>query len=281
MKIALLGNCQLLQIGGLLKAFFQQNDLPHEVVWHTPIFSLGDQSADIVSIFNALDQADVIYGQYHEKRWNTFGTDNLSKYFNIKVVPTLDSPASFPQMNYFSKGSLCLGLYTVDFRMLDLYLAGISVEHLPGIYSKAILDERKRDNAIRNTASKYKSLFNRGKTIFDYSDFYLQAMAQPQDPFFVHNHPNNAQLQWLTNEILRDAGIPLAINLEKLPELLTDTIVPSLNLESVDRYRIRGTEVGLRTAAKINYAFFATYEREFLEQELARSNYKAMCTSLV
>lgn len=51
MKIALLGNCQLQQIGWLLKAFFQSQQLEHEIVWHAPIFSLGDHNAEIVPSF--------------------------------------------------------------------------------------------------------------------------------------------------------------------------------------------------------------------------------------
>jgi len=281
MKIALLGNCQLQQIGWLLKSFFQQHNLEHEVIWHAPIFSLGDQQAEVVPLFHTLAQADAIYGQFHDKRWNAFSTESLSRYFNIRIVPTLESLASFPQMNYFSKGPLNLNLYSVDFRMLELYLGGISPEHLPHIYTRAEVDDKRRLNAIQNTASKYKSLFQKGKTVFDYADTYLAAMSQAVDPYFVHNHPNNAQLEWLTNEILRDAGIALRISFGALPEILTDTIVPTLNLQPNDRYRIRGTEVGMQTAAKINYAFFSTYERDFLIDELERSNYKAMCRSEV
>lgn len=279
MKIALLGNCQLQQIGWLLKAFFQTQQLEHEIIWHAPIFSLGDQNAEIVPIFHTLEQADVIYGQFHEKRWNTFSTDSLSKYFDIHVVPTLESLASFPQMNYFSKGGLNLNLYSVDFRMLELYLKGISVDYVPQVYSQAIVDDKRRTCAIENTASKYKSLHHKGKTVFDYSDAYQQAMSQPEDPYFVHNHPNNAQLQWLTNQILQHAGIGMQVSFANLPEVLTDTIVPTLNRQAHDRYRIRGTEVGMRTAAKINYAFFSTYDRAFLEEELEKSNYRAMCIS--
>lgn len=279
MKIALLGNCQLQQIGWLLKAFFQSQQLEHEIVWHAPIFSLGDHNAEIVPIFHALEQADVIYGQFHEKRWNTFSTDNLGKYFDIQVVPTLESLVSFPQMNYFTKGPLNLNLYSVDFRMMELYLKGIHVDYVPEVYCQATINDKRRVCSIENTAAKYKSLHQKGKSIFDYSDAYAQAMNEPEDPYFVHNHPNNAQLQWLTNQILLHAGVGTQVSFGNLPEVLTDTIVPTLNRQRNDRYRIRATEVGLATAAKINYAFLSTYERTFLEEELEKSNYKAMCIS--
>jgi hypothetical protein len=279
MKIALLGNCQLQQIGWLLKNYFEQNKLPHEVVWHAPIFALGDQNADVVPMFQALDQADAIYGQFHEKRWNVFSTDSLSKHFDIKIVPTLESLASAPQMNYFSNGSLKLGLYTVDFRMLELYLQGIAPERVPEVYGLASVNPLKRQNAIDNTAAKYRALYRKGKILFDYADVYAEAMMSSTDPYYVHNHPNNTHLEWLTNLILKDAGIPVHLSFANLPDILTDTIVPAFGQGPQATYRLRSADIGLKTATKVYYTFFSTYERAFLEQELEHSNYRALCES--
>lgn len=275
MKIALLGNCQLQQIGWLLKNFFAQHGIDHSVVWYEPIFALGDKNAAIVPLFDALASADAIYGQYHDGKWNAFSTENLSKFFEIKIVPTLESLASFPQMNYFSAGSLNFNLYTVDFRILDLYLQGVDVHQAPALYANAGLDAGRKGALIHSTAVKYKKLYDDGKTLFDYAGPYLEAMGTPS-PYFVHNHPNNAQLQWLANQILLDCKSPTLVSLENLPQILTDTIVPELDAPLDERYKLRNTEIGIRTACKVYYAFFSTYDTDFLQRELDQSTYRSL-----
>lgn len=276
MKFAFLGNCQLQQIGTLLKNYFQLNDPQHEVIWHQPVFSMGDENAQIVPLFHALEQADRIYVQFHEGRWGALSTDQISKYFKIRIVPTLESHVSFGQMNYFKDLDLKFNLFSVDFRMLDLYLKNIDHELVPKMYGRAAAIPSRRDALIENTRHKYKKLFDSGKVISDYSNIYLNAMQQETDPFFVHNHPTNSQLQWLMNEMLRDSGSNIQISLNNLPEILTDTIVPSLNMQLDERYRIRSTEVGIANAAKINYTYFSTFDRIALERELERSNYRTL-----
>lgn len=278
MKIALIGNCQLQQIGWLLKAFFEQQKIPFEVVWYEPIFALGDTQAPIVPLFNALQSADVIYGQYHDGKWNALSTDSLRRYFDIKLVPTLESLASYPQLNYFSQGKLNFNLYTVDFRMLDLYLAGVPAREAHLHYAGITPDPAAIDALVQSAAAKYARLHAEGKLAFDYSQAYLQTVRdQGLGAYFTHNHPNNSQLQWLANAILQDLGSPRLVSLEPMPQILFDTKVPRLGDTADTGYRIRSTEVGLEAGCKINYAFFSSYDRGFLREELAESVYTQVC----
>lgn len=274
MKIALIGNCQLQQIGWLLKAFFQQQAIEHEIVWYEPIFALGDTNAPIVPLFDALHRADVIYGQYHDGKWNALSTDSLRRYFDIRIVPTLESLASYPQLNYFSQGKLNFNLYTVDFRMLDMYLAGIPPREAHRHYNDVSADPQEIAALVQSTAARYARLNAEGKVAFDYSQEYLQmASTQGLGAYFTHNHPNNSQLQWLANQILLDAGAPRLLSLQSMGEILYDTKVPLLGDTADTGYRIRATDVGLEAGCKINYAFFSSYDRGFLREELAESVY--------
>ena len=280
MKIALLGNCQLQQIGWYLKAFFQQQKIEHSIVWYEPIFTLGDKGAPLVPLFDALSSADRIYGQYHDARWNALSTESLSKYYSIKLVPTLESIASFPQLNYFTEGELYYQLYTVDFRMIDLFLSGVSVEDAPREYSNVVIQQDELKKVIEETAEKCRAKFISGQVVFDYSAEYLQAMEQEAIPYYVHNHPSNRQLQWLANQILADIGCTL-VNFSNLPVILFDTCVPALDGKYNDHYRIRNTEIGLSTAAKVNYVLCSSYEKSFLEKQLELSVYRRLCKAHV
>ena len=273
MKIALIGNCQLQQIGWFLKAFFELNKLEHSVVWYEPIFALGDQNAHVIPLFKALDSADRIYGQFHDEKWNSFSTSSLCKYFPIRLVPTLESNASFPQMNYFQDGDLHYNLYSVDFRMLHCYLSGVPLEHAPQAYFDVRLQADAQAREIEGAAHKYAMKFQSGKVVFDYATEYRRAMREDPMPYYVHNHPNNAQLQWLANQILLDMQSPLLVSLDALPPILTDTLVPDLRHGFVDRYRIRSQDLSMQTACKVNYFFFASYDRAFLQGELESSVY--------
>jgi hypothetical protein len=281
MNIALLGNCQLQQIGWLLKAFFALHKLPIQVVWHDPVYALGDLKAPIVPLFAALETADVIYGQFHDRQWNALSTESLQKYFDIRLVPTLDSPASFPQMNYFIQPStLNFGLYSVDFRMLDLYLEGCPVSDVPRHYGAIAPNAGAVHDQVLRTTARYRRMFEAGQLRFDYADKYATTIReQGLGAFFVHNHPNNSQLQWLANEILKDIGAPQQVSLQDLPEILVDTQVPALGEPDQQHYRLRATEVGLPAASKINYVFFSSYDRGFLREELAESIYLRLTRS--
>ena len=273
MKIALIGNCQLQQIGWFLKAFYALNQLEHSVVWYEPLFALGDKDAQIIPLFKALDDADRIYGQFHDKKWNSFSTSSLCKYFPIRLVPTLESNASFPQMNYFSDAPLHYNFYSVDFRMLHCFLSGVPLASAPHAYFDVALLPQALAQEIESTATKYAAKFADGKVLFDYSQEYRNAMAQEATPYFVHNHPNNPQLQWLANQILQDMQSPLLVSLEQMPPILTDTIVPALNGVFQDAYRIRSQDLRMETACKANYFFFSSYDEAFLRAELEMSPY--------
>jgi len=273
MKIALIGNCQLQQIGWFLKAFFEIHKLEHTVVWYEPIFALGDKNAQIIPLFKILDDADMVYGQFHDEKWNSFSTASLCKYFPIRLVPTLESTASFPQMNYFSDAKMNYNFYSIDFRMLHCYLSGVPMESAPQAYFDVALNAEALAQEIETTSNKYASKYAEKKVIFDYSQEYRNAMAHEAVPYFVHNHPNNRQLQWLANQILLDMKSPMLVSLENMLPILNDTIVPALNGVFQDAYRIRSQDLRMQTACKVNYFFFSSYEKDFLQKELEISPY--------
>lgn len=276
MKVAFIGNCQLQQIGWLFGKFFEHFKLDFSVVWYEPIFALGNLKAPIVPLFHALESADVIYGQFHDDHWAAFSTRNMSKYFDIKLVPALDSAVSYPQLNYFTEGEMNYNLYTIDFRMLDLYLDGVDVRDVPAAYFDVVPNQPIIANMTTDIARKYRRLFEEGKLIVDYSSEYLRAMARGLGTYYTHNHPNNTQMQWLANMILRDLKSPTLIDLSSMPEILFDTLVPDMADKGNQRYRIRSTELGLKTAAKVYYTFFASYQRDFLSRELEASVYRTV-----
>jgi hypothetical protein len=271
-RIAFLGNCQLQQIGWMLKHFFELHKLDFEVVWYEPIFALGNLQAPIVPLFDALAKADIVYGQYHEARWGSFSTESLSKNFDIRVVPTLECLASYPQLNPFSI-ELNYNIYTVDYRFLELYLKGVSCTEAVSVYQDVLINQAVVRDKIDSASKKYKSLNDADKCIFDYSQEFHRELTMNTGCYFTHNHPNNQHLQWLANKMLQDAGSPLLIDLSKMPQILFDSSVPELGGEPSTYYRVRSVDTGLETACKIYYTLFDSYDKKFLNSQFSSSVY--------
>lgn len=271
-KLAFIGNCQLQQIGWLLKHFFQQHQLEFEVIWYEPIFALGNLQAPIVPLFDALERADHLFGQYHEPRWGSFSTQNLKRLFDIKVVPTLESMGSFPQLNPFSK-ELNYNLYTVDYRFLQLYLQGVDVGRAAQEYQAIELNEGRLLRQCESESKKYRYHFEQGNLVFDYSNVFYAAVVENRACYHTHNHPNNQHIQWLANQILQAVGSPVLIDFSKMPEILYDSAVPSLGGAPSTAYRVRSVDTGLMNAAKIYYTLFDSYDKKFLDGEYVASNY--------
>lgn len=53
----------------------------------------------------------IIYMQYHSERWGMLSTDKMAAYFDVRILPTMESRVSPPQLGYFSASVLELMVY--------------------------------------------------------------------------------------------------------------------------------------------------------------------------
>ncbi len=202
MKIAFLGNCQLGQIGMLMNELIKNKQLDHQVLWWQPVHSLSQ--AHYIPLFNALNNADVIYAQYYDEYWGMFSSKRLQKYFDkIKFVPVLESVVSSPQLGYWSKGTPPFGGY-IDFRMLHLYCKNIPIRYAADMYPEIEPNMKVVHKKIDESVLKYKKYYDDGWVCFDYSERYKAAVTEC---FITINHPKNNELIWLMNCILSDLRI--------------------------------------------------------------------------
>lgn len=49
--------------------------------------------------------------QYHSERWGMLSTDKMAAYFDVRILPTMESRVSPPQLGYFSASVLELMVY--------------------------------------------------------------------------------------------------------------------------------------------------------------------------
>lgn len=98
MKLALIGNCQLEVLGDLIKNHTALHEDKFTYVYNTPVYKL-DEKRDLVNFYHEIEQCDAIFMQYHSERWRGFSTETLSKYFDLTVLPTLESRVSCSQLN--------------------------------------------------------------------------------------------------------------------------------------------------------------------------------------
>jgi hypothetical protein len=279
MKIAFLGNCQLNNVGILFARMAQQKFIDAEIIWTKPIFELANN--DYLPLFHALDRADVIYHQYHDTYHEMYATNHLSKYFKFKIVPTLESFVSTPQMNSWSDRTVIpYNLGFIDFRILDLYLQKIEMRRAGEIYSEAAINEDVVRALIDTSVFKYRDKFERKLICFNYAPFYREMMQKDVESYYTMNHPSNVHLQWLVNNILADAGFKGRLALDKaVPELLNQFLPPSLrNLSRKGKYILNAVPMELTTAIKMYYAYFDMLDPQFLQKELEASTYQAICS---
>ena len=260
-KIALIGN--------FLHNYADKNQL--QITWYIPLFTMTSGSS-LVDFYSALEASDIIFGQYHADRWADLSTDNLRQYFDINLVPTLESPCSSPQINYLDEPNK-FNIYDIDFRFLELYLTGKSHQQAVEEYHNKSLNYNKILDQTNSKIKKYKKNYDNGNVISDYSDFYqAELMSKGTEVFFTHNHPNNRHLEWLMDQITMFSSIQKFISFENIPPILVDTIAPSLGTNNF-RYTLKSKEIGLNLAAKILYAVFDTYEKSSLKKQFEKSNY--------
>ncbi|MFJ5427978.1 WcbI family polysaccharide biosynthesis putative acetyltransferase [Pectobacterium actinidiae] len=269
MRVALVGNCQLEIIGELLKSNKNISGNEYNYIFNTPIYKLKEK-ADVINFYHELESCNVIFMQYHSERWGSFSTSALERYFDIKMLPTMESRVSSPQLAYFDKELPDLMVY-VDYRFLHLYLSGFDYKGAIEKYHSVGLSQDKKYAALIEDTDKYKALYDSGKLIFDYSDYYLSSLSQDQDCFSTISHPSNKHLSLLFESIhFNTFGVHEAFNLNG-QELLNNYRAPRLGSGDQSYYMMRDS--GLQLACKINYSFFDKYSRTDLVKALISSNY--------
>ena len=258
-----------MQIGHYLHSYADKNQL--QITWYIPLFTMTG-GASLVDFYSALESSDIIFGQYYADRWTDLSTDSLRKFFDINLVPTLESPCSRPQINYVDEANK-FNIYDIDFRLLELYLAGKSHHQAVAEYHNKSLNFNKILDQTNLKIKKYKQHYDNGNVISDYSGFYQsELMSKGSEIFLTHNHPNNRQLEWLMDQITMFSSQQKCISLENIPLILGDTIAPSLGTNNL-RYTLKSKEIGLSLAAKILYAVYDSYNKNYLKDQFEKSNY--------
>jgi len=272
MKIAFIGNCQLEVLGKVLASNKDKfkHLFPIELVWNTPLYKLTDNN--IAELFFALEGADVIYHQFYSSEWGKFSTENLKRYFNIKLVPTLESHISSPQLGYWNASNIKIptSYVYVDFRLLDLYLRGLSFEQAASVYTNFDLNENNVRQKIVSQSQKYHQLFLNNDVIFDYSNYFRESLLANSEEYFTISHPNNKHLSFLINSILFDFGVDFKINING-HELLLNALVPRRN--SNDDSYLMQRSITTKLAAKLYFDYFSACDDVWLMGELRKSNY--------
>lgn len=269
MRIATLGNCQLEVVGNILRNAHQVHQGQIEAVFNTPIYKI-DAHKSIIDIYHELEGCNVIFMQYHAGKWGPFATKELQKYFDIVMLPTLESRVSTPQLSYYSEPLPELMVY-VDYRLLHLYLTGSTISQAVENYHEVAFDADKQRSFINQDAGVYKSLFQSGKLDVDYSEVYQNSLNENPDCFTTVSHPDNKNLGFLLSSIMyKLSGKQLHFNLAG-NDMLNNYRAPKIGHGQKDYFMMR--ETGLLLATKINYSFFSSQKREQLKTALLSSNY--------
>lgn len=269
MKLALIGNCQLEVLGDLIKNHAALHEDKFTYVYNTPVYKL-DEKKDLVNFYHEIEQCDAIFMQYHSERWRGFSTATLSKYFDLTVLPTLESRVSCSQLGYYDLPLPDMMVY-VDYRFLHLYLSGHDVTHAVKRYHQAEFSEKKQLSMLEHDAKKYKNLFKQGKVYFDYSGDYFRSLSENTGSYSTISHPNNENLAVLLSAIYRKTyNITEKFSLQG-NDMLLNYVAPTLGSGDTSYFMMR--QSGLALAAKINYVFFESQEKNNLTSNLLKSAY--------
>ncbi len=269
MKLALVGNCQLEVLGDLIKNHSALHEGKFSYVFNTPIYKLNEKE-HLLNFYHELEQCDAIFMQYHSKKWGAFSTASLSQYFDIRLLPTLESRVSTPQLGYYDQSIPDLMVY-VDYRFLHLYLTGHN--HLDAVsrYHQVQLSSTKQLALLEEDAKKYKALYQNGNVCFDYSEDYFRGVSENTGSYSTISHPNNEHLGLLLRAIYQQIfGSSEKFDLQGNDMLLNYT-APKLGSGDDTYYMMRPT--GLSLAGKINFAFFEYQDKTMLKNALLKSAY--------
>lgn len=266
--LSLVGNCQLQQVGYYLS---QIASPMIKVNWYLPPF-LMKEGAALINFYKALEGSDGIYVQYHDDKWEELASQRLGKYFELRVVPTLESPCSCPQIGYLGFDNK-FNVWDIDFRFLDLYLKGVSHMEAAEKYHDCSINSELLLFQTERVIKKYKDYYEGAKVIADYSLFYRNSLLQfGASTFFTHNHPRNVHLQWLADVITYDLVKEYFPIFSSIPEVLVDTIAPAIGSNS-SHYTLKSVDLGLQAAAKVFFTVFDSLNLNSLKKEFEGSVY--------
>lgn len=267
MKLGLIGNCQL-EVLGLLIQGNPSACGGVELAYNTPLYKLNEKK--ITDLFFALDQCDLILGQYYGPEWGRLCTENLAHYFDIQVLPTLESKVSYPQLGYWPERTLPDGLVYIDYRFLHLYLAGSPLQHAVQHYTEISLDQVAITQTITQERDRYRELFDSGAVTVDYSDIFFELIKQNTESYSTLSHPNNTHMSFLFKHMMKSCGVEDNFTLNG-PEVLENHRVPKLGSQETLYYMMRPASLNL--AARIYYEFFSSQQTKVLEDAFKASNY--------
>lgn len=148
-------------VGQLLSNYSDLHRGAIKQVVNTPIYKL-DAQRDVINLMHELESCDHIYMQYHSERWGMLSTDKLAAYFDIRILPTMESRVSTPQLGYFPAPVPELMVY--DYRFLHLYLTGHQHGDAVSQYHKVSYDNQKQHNMVIEDAKRYHKLFRKRKS---------------------------------------------------------------------------------------------------------------------
>lgn len=269
MKLALVGNCQLEMIGEIIKNVNTLHEGRFEYVLNTPIYKLNNKD-NFINFYHELEQCDTIFMQYHSDKFGAFSTSTLSQYFEITLLPTMESRVSSPQLGYYTEAVPDYMVY-IDYRFLHLYLMGYTSSQSIEKYHNINFSSEKQMMLLKEDALKYRTLFQQGKVYFDYSDEYYSCLLKNPDCFSTISHPDNYNLSLLLKSIYHKSfGIDETFNLEG-NNVLENYLAPKIGSNDKNYFMMRPT--GLALAGKINYAFFDSQNKILLENALMKSAY--------
>jgi len=269
MKLALVGNCQLEVLGDLIKNHPALHEDKFTYVFNTPIYKLNEKE-HLLNFYHELEQCDVIFMQYHSRRWGALSTASLSQYFDLTILPTLESRVSTPQLGYYDLPIPDLMVY-IDYRFLHLYLTGHNHRDAVSRYHQVQLSSTKQLAMLEEDAKKYKTLYQNGKVCFDYSEDYFRGVSENTGSYSTISHPNNEHLGLLLRAIYQHIfGSSEKFDLQGNDMLLNYT-APKMGSGDESYFMMRPT--GLSLAGKINFAFFEHQDKAMLQHALLKSAY--------
>ena len=208
--------------------------------------------------------------QHHAEKWGPFSTAALSQFFDITMLPTMESRVSTPQLGYYTDKIPDFMVY-VDYRMLHLYLTNVSIQNVVEAYHSVSFSSEKQTNMLKEDALKYRTLFQRGKLYFDYSEEYFRTLSANPDCYSTVSHPDNYYLSLLLQVIYhKSLGINESFDLQG-NDLLKNYVALKIGSGDNTYHMMRPTVLAL--AGKINYAFFDSQNRRALKQALVNSSY--------
>jgi len=246
MRIGFYGNCQCQAIESLFAQIGIKSGL--EVILLPPVFKCEDHMLE--DMRKRIGSIDMLFSQFISERFGYFSTQELSKYVTGKIcfIPNLQCNGYSPQMTEpLSVVTMAPPIYgglkrmiNTDFRVLELYLKGLSKSDAAHQYYDVNVDKTRLQTIFFQEIAKQRNLFKQGLISFDFAE-RLESRYSEHLLFWTYNHPAKSEIEWLINSILKFLGqnITLSVNMEVLgfyrppyiPNILSE-ISPSLVISS-------------------------------------------------